>query len=84
VQGVSLTTVLNAVAGRMKVPILVDHNALARHGVEPDKVTIAIPPGRTTYDRLLRRALSKPQLKYEVRVDEADQPLIWITTMKPL
>jgi len=84
IQGVSLTTVLDAVAKRMKVPILVDHNALARHGVDPDKVTIAIPPGRTSHDTLLRRALSKSQLKYEVRVDEADNPLIWITTVKPL
>ncbi len=39
---------------------------------------------RTTHNRLLGKVLSQAKLKYEVRVDEAGNPLLWVTTLKPL
>ena len=84
VQGVSATRALTAIAGILKVPALIDHNALARHGVEPDKVPVSHPQRRTTYSLALRRILGQAQLKYEVRLDEAGQPFLWVTTIKPM
>jgi hypothetical protein len=82
--GVAATKVLEALGERLKVPVLPDHNAMARHGVDPDTAYINFPDGRTSYSLLLQRALFQARLKSELRVDEAGNPLLWITTLKPL
>jgi hypothetical protein len=66
------------------VPVLVDHNALARHGVDPSKVTVSHPPSRTTYSQVLPKILFQARLKSEVRVDEAGKPFLWVSTIKPI
>jgi hypothetical protein len=83
VQGVTASKVLDAVRERLKVPLLLDHNAMARHGVEPDKTLVNMPQSRTTYSLLLRRTLFQAGLKSEVRMDEAGNPFLWVTTVKP-
>ncbi len=83
VENVPLTKVLDELATRLKVPILMDHTALARHGIDPGKVPVHSPQGRTTYNQLLRRVLSQAKLKSELRVDEAGKPFLWVTTMLP-
>jgi hypothetical protein len=84
VQGVTAEVTIRAIAKRLGVPALVDHNALARHGVEPAKAVVSHPQSRTTYGLALRKLLFQAQLKYEIRVDEAGQPFLWITTIKPV
>ncbi len=84
VDGVPVTDVLKAVSGRIDAPILLDHNALARHGVEPEQVVASFPSSRTWHAKLLQRVLSQAKLKSEVRLDEAGKPFLWVTTMKPL
>ncbi len=81
---VPASDVINAISQRLKIPVLLDHNALARHGVEPAKAIVNVPPGKITYAAALRRALFQAGLKYELRLDEADKPLLWITTLKPI
>jgi hypothetical protein len=82
VDGVSVAKVLDAVAERLKVPMLLDRNALARFDIEPDKVIVSLPQSRITYSALLSKALFKARLKKELRVDEAGRPFFWITTLK--
>lgn len=82
--GVAVSKVLGALADRLKVPMLPDHNAMARYGVEPDKVFVTLPEGRTTHSLLLRKVLFQARLKSELRVDEAGKPFLWITTLKSL
>jgi hypothetical protein len=84
VQGVPVATVLKAVGERTKLPILFDYNAMARHGIEPDKTVVNLPNRRTTYSLLLRNTLFQAGLKDEVRIDEAGKPFLWITTVKPI
>jgi hypothetical protein len=84
VQDVPVTKVLDAVAARLEVPVLMDHNALARHGIEPEKALVSLPSGRTSYALLLKRSLLKAGLKSELRVDEADKVFLWVTTVRPL
>jgi hypothetical protein len=77
-----LSETLTAVSGRVKAPLLVDHNALARGEIDlTTKVTF--PRTNTFYSRALDRLLIQVKLKYELRVDEADKPFLWITTLKP-
>lgn len=84
IQNVAVEKVLDALSSRLKTPILCDHNALARHGIELGQKTVSVAQSRTTCNQLLRRVLSQAGLKSEVRVDEAGKPFIWITTIKPL
>ncbi len=84
IENVPVDRVLDALGQRLKVPILYDHRAMARHGVDTAKATVRSPKSRTTYHNLLRKVLSQARLTYEVRVDEAGQPFVWVTTRKPL
>jgi len=84
VQGVAVTKVVEAVGTRLELPVLWDQNALARHGVEPEQAIVNLPNSRTTYSLMLRKVLFQAKLKSELRIDEAGQPLLWITTIKPL
>ncbi|MCS7237498.1 MAG: hypothetical protein NZ899_04420 [Thermoguttaceae bacterium] len=84
VQGVSAGRVVDAVAQRTGLPVLWDYNAMARWGIDPDKGSVRFPPKSTSYAQLLRHCLFQAGLKYELRVDEADKPFLWITTLKPL
>lgn len=83
-ENVPITRVLKAIGGQLKLPVLWDHNAMARHGVEPEKALVTLPKSRTTYSLTLRKALFQARLKHEIRVDEAETPFFWITTVKPL
>ena len=82
IEDVSVAKVLEAVAARLKVPILLDHVALARHGIDPAKTRVTIPRGRTTYGLILRKALFQSRLKHELRVDDSGKPFIWVTSIK--
>lgn len=84
VSGVSVTTVLNAIAKLLEMPILLDHNAMARHGLEPDKVIVQLPSSRSTYSIVLRKILFQGRLKSELRLDDADRPFLWVTSVKPM
>jgi hypothetical protein len=84
VQNVSASDALAAIAARLKVPVLMDHNALARHGLDPTKAMVSLPQRRTTYSLALGKLLSQAGLKFEVRLDEADAPLLWVSSVKPM
>jgi hypothetical protein len=76
-----LTEALPAIGSRLKAPILIDHNSLAREGIE-QSTKVDLPKTNTFYDRVLDRILFSAGLKYELRVDEADKPFLWVTTLR--
>ena len=75
---------LEVLGKQLGVPILVDHNALARHDIDPEKAVVAHPQMRTNFSMALRKMLFKAGLKFEIRVDEAEKPFLWISTVKPV
>ena len=75
---VPVMELIAAVAERLKTPVLIDHNGLARQGIDPSKARVSMPPGRSTYALVLGRMLAKAKLKYEVRIDDAGKPFLWI------
>lgn len=84
IRGVTADRAIDAIGQRLKAPLLVDHAALAHHGVEPAKVTVSLPTGRSTYSLILQKVLFQARLRSELRQDEAGKPFLWITTIKPL
>lgn len=81
-EDVPLSQVTDAISERLKTPFLFDHNGLARKGIDPAKVMVSQPNKQTMYDIVLRKTLFKAGLRHEVRVDEADKPLVWISVSK--
>ncbi|MBN1589047.1 MAG: hypothetical protein JW888_06000 [Pirellulales bacterium] len=81
---VPVAQALDAIGKRLEIPVLVDHSALARHGIDPEEKRATVPRGRTTYSLVLNKALFQAKLKSELRVDEARQPFLWVTTIKPI
>ena len=84
IEGVPVTTALEAFGKLLKTPVLIDHNALARHGIDPAKTMVSHPGARTMYGKALQRILFPAGLKSEIRLDEADKPFLWVSTIRPM
>ncbi len=81
---IPVSEAVEAIAGRLKVPFVYDRNAMALYGVDPTQSPASVPDGRMSYSQTLRRVLSQAKLKYDLRIDEAEKPFLWITTVKPV
>jgi hypothetical protein len=84
ISNVAAEKVLSAIGNQLKLVVLYDHNAMARHGIELDKAVLSHPQAKTSYSIALRKMLAKAGLKFELRVDEAGKPFLWVSTMKPV
>jgi hypothetical protein len=76
-----LTEALHAIQGRIEIPVLWDHNALAKHAVDV-QTKVSFAPKKTFYKRIIDDLLYQAMLRSELRVDDADKPFLWITTIK--
>jgi hypothetical protein len=85
IRGFALDQVLQAIQVRAKVPMLLDHNSLARAGIELDQTKVTFVKERASYMHALGKVLNqtKPRMKYEIRVDEGGKPFLWISTSAP-
>jgi hypothetical protein len=83
IKDIPVSEALEAIEGRLKIPFLYDHNAMALHGLDPTQVQADVPSKRLTYTQILGKVLMQARLRYELRLDEADKPFLWITSVKP-
>ncbi len=79
ISGFTLEETLAAIGPRVKIPIYMDHAALAAHKIEPDKIQVRLARTRTIYKRVIDRVLAQAKLGSQVRIDEAGTPFLWIT-----
>jgi hypothetical protein len=70
-----------AIQKRVNVPFLLDQNSLARQRVDLKK-KLSLPKANLSYARILDKLLTQVKCKIEVRLDEADKPFVWVTTLK--
>lgn len=77
-----LAGALAIVAKRLEVPVLFDHNNMARKGVDLAEAKVSLPAERLTYSNVLKKMLYQANLKYELRLDEADKPILWISPLR--
>jgi hypothetical protein len=78
-----VSEVIEAIAGRSKLPVVFDYNNLARHRIEPTTATVSLPRQKYSYSAALRKALGQAKMKLELRADEAEQPFLWLTSSAP-
>jgi hypothetical protein len=79
IKGYTLEETLAAIAPRIKIPYYFDRVALIGNDINPSKIQVHVPRTRTSYKRVIDRALSHARLGSQVRIDEAGQPFLWIT-----
>jgi hypothetical protein len=80
-----LSDALNAIEQRIGLPMIYDRNALERAAIELSEIRVTLKREKQTYFAALEDILgqARPRLKAELRVDEAQQPFLWISTSKP-
>lgn len=79
---VPLAEAMEEIGKRLEVPLVLDQYSMVRLDIDPAKIDVTLPAKKTTYGLALRKILFQAKLKYELRVDEAGKPLLWITTLK--
>jgi hypothetical protein len=85
IDDIPLTEAMQAVVvGRLKAPVLYDHYALARHGIDLGKLQAKFPASKSWYGKIIDRVLHQAGLTGEWRTDDAGKPLLWVTTLKPV
>lgn len=73
---------MEAIRARLGVPLIVDQNSLAKQKIDYATVKVTLPKTNTFYQSIMQRLLFQAKLKHEVRLDEADRPFLWVTTLK--
>jgi hypothetical protein len=76
-----LLDALEAIQKRIQLPLLFDYNNLARQRIDLQR-KVSTKPGRKSYAVIVDELLHQSQLKTEMRIDEAEKPFLWITTIK--
>ena len=79
IDGFTLSQALTALQPALKIPVLMDDSILARQKIDPAKIQVSLPKKRTYLKSALGKLLSQARLAEEVRVDEQEQPFLWIT-----
>jgi len=82
IEPVPLATALEVIGERIEMPIILDKNNLVKHEVNIQEVKVSFPAKQSTYSIVLTRLLGQARLTSDVRVDEADKPFLWVTTLK--
>jgi hypothetical protein len=79
IKNARLLDALSAIRKRLTIPLLFDHNGLARAEIELEDARVTVPATKTYYKRVLERVLASAKLKGELRVDEGGRPFFWIS-----
>jgi hypothetical protein len=78
---ISIEQVLKEIAKRVDVPYLVDETALAKQKIDMSKKLVSFPNKKTTFDRALGSMMSRSKLKYQLLLDDAGKPFLWVTPL---
>ncbi len=79
ISGFTLTQALTALQPALRVPVVIDPWALEHYQIDPSKVEVTLAKQRTFLKSAVGKLLSQAKLVEEVRVDEQEQPFLWIT-----
>ncbi|MGI9428111.1 MAG: hypothetical protein ACR2NM_05595 [Bythopirellula sp.] len=79
IAGFSLTQTLDALQPALKIPVVMDRWILEQQQLDPSKIQVTLAKKRTFLKSALGKLLSQAKLAEEVRVDELEQPFLWIT-----
>ncbi len=83
IENIPLRGVLDAIQAKCEVPFIYDYNSLAASGADLQETTVSLTETRITRMRAVSKLLSNSRLRlgYEVRLDEAGNPFLWISSL---
>lgn len=76
-----LDEVLDTIAAKIRIPILVDRAGLAAKGIDFSKLTVTYPRDRTTWINVIKTFTAKAKTQFDVRIDESGRPFVWIAPL---
>jgi len=79
ISGLTLSQALTALGPALKIPVIMDDWILQQRQTDPSKIQVALPKKRTYLKSAVGSMLSQARLAEEVRVDELEQPFLWVT-----
>jgi len=79
---VEISTLLEHISERTKLPILVDRRSLAKVNVDLATTTVSLPKKNLVYASVLDRTLGPKFLEYDIRVDDAGKPFLFIRAVR--
>ncbi len=79
ISGYTLSKAIEALEPRLGVAVFYDNRTLAKRDIQPDKIQVKLPAGKTYLKRAVDRLLGQARLAGELRVDEQGRPFLWIT-----
>jgi hypothetical protein len=83
IKDVPLNDVLNAVAAKSGVRILIDYYELGGEGIDPaEKLVSYTAAERKSWSLLLKGVTTPLKLARELRIDEQEQAFVWITSLR--
>lgn len=77
-EDVPLDSILEAAAGVIKIPILVDTVGIKAKGIDLAEVMISHPRKRSTWITALKSFTFKAKADCEILIDEAGKPFVWV------
>jgi hypothetical protein len=73
---------LAALGPQVEVPLIYDHNGMARERIDLHKAMVKMPEARSYYKKVIDRVLFQAKMKAELRVDEAGTPFMWLSPLQ--
>lgn len=80
IDDIPLAQLLSVIGERLKLPVLVDRAELTAQQIDLATKRVSLPAGQAMYATVLRKTLFTARLKYELKQDDAEHPILWITT----
>ncbi len=79
INGFTLAQALTALQPALNIPIILDDWIFQQQQIDPGKIQVSHPQKRTFLKSAVGKLLSQARLAEEVRVDEQEQPFLWVT-----
>ncbi len=76
-----LEKALGAITPRLQTAIFRDHFKIAQDNIDTD-IDVRFPKDKTFYKKILDHILYQAFLSVDLKVDEAGQPFLWVTSAK--
>ena len=82
----SFLEVLDTIAAKTKIPMLIDHHGLAKNNIKPGSLTVTVKPKKAAWFQLQKSVTNPHHLTRDLRIDEAGKPFVLVTpiTNKPV
>lgn len=81
-EDVSLMEVLAAASQSAEIPVVLDHYAIQREGIELNDLRVSVPMRKTTWGLLLKQVTFPHKLGRLIVADESGKPFVVVTALK--